>query len=170
MTRIAHLEPYLSAAELKERYREATNPIEVRRWHLLWLIALSKTIKEAAAVLGINYDYARAIVKSYNQQGETAIHLKKQPPNKRPTHALLNTLQLEELRLSLAGESDVRGLWTGQKIPLWIAKKIGREQIGKQRGWEYLKKCGYSPQRPRPRHKNGDKIEQEAFKKNCQTE
>jgi transposase len=103
MTRIAHLEPYLSAAELKERYREATNPIEARRWHLLWLIALSKTIKEAATVLGINYDYARAIVKSYNQQGETAIHLKKQPPKKRPTHALLNTLQLEELRVSLAG-------------------------------------------------------------------
>lgn len=41
MTRIAHLEPYLSAAELKKRYREATNPIEARRWHLLWLIALS---------------------------------------------------------------------------------------------------------------------------------
>ena len=55
--------------------------------------------------MGINYDYARAIVKSYNQQGETAIHLKKQPPKKRPSHALLNTLQLEELRLSLKGES-----------------------------------------------------------------
>jgi len=55
--------------------------------------------------VGINYDYARAIVKSYNQQGETAIYLKKQPPKKRPSHALLNTLQLEELRLSLKGES-----------------------------------------------------------------
>ena len=47
----------------------------------------------------------REIVKGYNQQGETAIHLKKQPPKKRPSHALLNTLQLEELRLSLKGES-----------------------------------------------------------------
>ncbi len=166
MTRKAHLEPYLSATELKYRYREATNPIEARRWQLLWLIALSKTIKEAAAVLGINYDYARAIVKSYNQQGETAIRLKKQPPRKRPSHALLNSLQLEELRLSLAGESPDRGLWTGSKVALWIAQKIGRERVGKQRGWEYLKKCGYSRQRPRPRHKNGDEIEQEEFKKN----
>ncbi len=58
------------------------------------LIALSSTIKEAA-VVGINYDYARAIVKSYNQQGETAIYLKKQPLKKRPSHALLNTEQLE---------------------------------------------------------------------------
>ena len=37
--------------------------------------------------------------------------------------------------------------------------------MGKQRGWDYLKKCGYSPQRPRPRHKKGDKIEQEELKK-----
>ena len=101
------------------------------------LIALSSTIKEAAAVVGINYDYARAIVKSYNQQGETAIHLKKQPPKKRPSHALLNTEQLEELRLSLKGESPDRGIWSGPKVALWIAQKIGRKQVGKQRGWEY---------------------------------
>jgi transposase len=140
---IAHLEPYLSATELKHRYPSATNPIEARRWHLPWLIALDSTIKEAAAVLGINYDYARAIVTSYNQQGETAIHLKKQPPKKRPSHALLNTLQLEELRLSLAGELDARGLWTRPKVALWIAQKIGRERVEQQRGWDYLKKCGY---------------------------
>jgi len=92
MTRIAHLEPYLSATELKHRYREVTNAIEARRRQLLWLIPLSKTIKEATAVLGINYDYARSIVKSYNQHGDPAIHLKKQPPKQRPTYALLNTL------------------------------------------------------------------------------
>jgi len=170
MTRIAHLEPYLSESELKQRYREATNPIEARRWQLLWLIARSKTIKEAATVIGINYDYARAIVKSYNQQGETGVLQKKQPPKKRPSHALLNAEQLQELRLSLKGESPDRGIWSGPKVALWIAQKIGREQVGKQRGWEYLKKCGYSPQRPRPRHKKGDKIEQEKFKKNSPTE
>jgi transposase len=164
--RIAHLEPYLSATELKHRYRETTNPIEARRWQLLWLIAFSKTIKEAVAVLGINYDYARSIVKSYNQHGETAIYLKKQPPKQRPTHALLNTLQLEELRLSLKGESPDRGIWSGPKVALWSAQKIGRKQVGKQRGWEYLKKCGYSPKRPRPQHNKGDEIEQEEFKKN----
>ena len=121
----------MSAAQLKHNYREATHPIEARRWQLLWLIALSSTIKEAAAVVGINYDYATAIVKSYNQQGETAIHLKKQPPKKRPSHALLNTEQLEELRLSLKGESPDRGIWSGPKVALWIAQKIGREQVGK---------------------------------------
>ncbi|WP_333194322.1 winged helix-turn-helix domain-containing protein [Microcoleus sp. Pol7_A1] len=160
----------MSAAELKHRYRETTNPIEARRWQLLWLISLSWTIKEAAAVIGINYDYARTIVKSYNQQGETAILQKKQSPKKRPSHTLLNAFQLEELRLSLKGESPDRGIWSGPKVALWVAQKTGREQVGKLLGWDYLKKCGYSPQKPRPRHKKREKIEQEEFKKNSQTE
>ncbi|MDC0835049.1 winged helix-turn-helix domain-containing protein [Geitlerinema sp. CS-897] len=34
--------------------------------------------------------------------------------------------------------------------------KFGRaEKVWKQRGWDYLKKCGYSWQRPRPKHKKG---------------
>jgi hypothetical protein len=55
---------------------------------------------------------------------------------------------------------------SGPKVALWLAQKTGREQVGKLLGWEYLKKCSYSPQRPRPQHRKGDKIEQEEFKKN----
>ena len=35
MTRVAHLEPYLSSFELKNCYREATHPVEGCRWQLL---------------------------------------------------------------------------------------------------------------------------------------
>lgn len=56
VTRVAKLKPFLSVPELKQRYRQALHPIEARRWQLLWLVALSKTIKEAAAIVGINYD------------------------------------------------------------------------------------------------------------------
>jgi hypothetical protein len=52
----------------------------------------------------------RERVKGYNQQGEVAIHQKKQLPKKRPSHALLNAQQLEELRLRLKGQSPNRGL------------------------------------------------------------
>jgi hypothetical protein len=44
----------LSSFELKNRYREATHPVEGRRWQLLWLISLGWTIPEAAKVIGIN--------------------------------------------------------------------------------------------------------------------
>ena len=156
---MAHLEPYLSSFELKNRYRQATHPVEGRRWQLLWLISFDWTIKEAAKVIGINYDYAKEIVKAYNQQGERALLRKKLPPKKRPSHGLLNTLQLEELRLSFKGESPDRGIWSGPKVALWIAEKTGRQQVGKLLGWSDLKKCGYSPQRPRARHRKGDEVE-----------
>ena len=67
--------------------------------------------------------------------------------------------------MRLKGELPDRGLGERTQSCI-IAQKIGRQQVGKQRGWEYLKKCGYSPQRPRSRHRKGNGIEQERFKKN----
>jgi len=166
MTRIAHLQPYLNDSELKNRYWRATDPVEARRWHLLWLISQKKTIKEASVVIGINYDYAKELVKLYNQQGEKGIIRKQLHRKERSRRALLNEELLSELRLSLKEESPDKGIWTGPKVAEWIAKKTGREQVWAQRGWDYLKQCRYSCQRPRPRHQKGNKIEQEEFKKN----
>ena len=89
---------------------------------------------------------------------------------KRPSHALLTTQQLEKLSIVLKEVPPDKGIWTGPKVAQWIGAEIGREKVWPQRGWDYLKKCRYSLQTPRPRHKKGDKIEQEKFKKNCQGE
>ncbi|MDY6784524.1 MAG: winged helix-turn-helix domain-containing protein [Cyanobacteriota bacterium] len=40
----------------------------------------------------------------------------------------------------------------------------GLEKVWEQRGWDYLKKGKYSWQKPRPKHRKGDPIEQEEFK------
>jgi hypothetical protein len=47
-------------------------------------------------------------------------------------------------------------------------KKKGEIRSRKTLSLGILKKCSYSPQRSRLQHKNGDKVEQENFKKNCQ--
>ncbi|VEP13347.1 transposase (fragment) [Hyella patelloides LEGE 07179] len=47
-----------------------------------------------------------------------------------------------------------------------MEKETGREKVWNQRGWDYLKKCNYSWQSPRPAHKKADKLEQEIFKNN----
>ncbi len=67
MAKKAYLIPDLSSVQLKARYLSTLDRVESRRWHLLWLVSEKWTIKEAASAVGINYDYARDIVKSYNQ-------------------------------------------------------------------------------------------------------
>lgn len=167
MVRKAYLHPYLTSAELKKRYLCAKDAVESRRWHLLWLVSLDWTIRQASQAVGLNYDYAKDIVKGYNQQGEKAIANRRHQPREMPSHALLNTEQLEELRCCLKQAPQDKGLWTGPKVADWIAKKTGREKVWSQRGWDYLKKCRYSSQRPRPRHVKADPEAQEEFKKNC---
>jgi transposase len=56
-------------------------------------------------------------------------------------------------------------MWNSRKVAEWIEHKTGR-RVGRQRGWEYLRKLGNTPKVPRPTHaKKADPAEQEAFKK-----
>lgn len=76
MPKKAYLASHLSAFELKRRYRQSKNPIELRRWHLLWKMFQGCTIKNSAAAVGISYGYAQRIVRSYNQHGIKSVKVK----------------------------------------------------------------------------------------------
>ncbi len=51
--------------------------------------------------MGLNYDYAKDIVKAYNQRGEVALANRRRQRTAPPSHALLNSEQLEELRYAV---------------------------------------------------------------------
>ncbi|MEM7065877.1 MAG: helix-turn-helix domain-containing protein [Cyanobacteria bacterium P01_B01_bin.77] len=72
--------PHLSSTELKERYQTSHDPVESRRWHLLWLVSEHHTLTAAAEAIGLNYDYARRIVRTYNAEGVASVR------NRRPTN------------------------------------------------------------------------------------
>jgi hypothetical protein len=72
--------------------------------------------------------------------------------------------QFQELKEQLKKRPPDGGLWTGPKVARWIEKITGIEKVWNQRGWDYLKKSKYSWQKPRPKHKKGELIEQERFK------
>lgn len=114
--------------------------------------------------VGISYDYAREILQKYNNQGEKGIKIKrKHRGGKQP---LLNNLQREKLTKLLESKPIDGGVWTGPKVARWMEKETGKEKVWNQRGWDYLKKCEYSWQRPRRKHRKGNKLEQEEFKQN----
>lgn len=145
MPRKAHLEPHLSSPELKERYQHSQNKVESRRWHLLWLVCQGWQIKQAAAAVGFNYDYAREIVKTYNEQGAQSLAKRRRQTGKKAPNALLNEEQLAQLKQALRCAPADGGLWSGPKVARWIAQTTGKPSVHAQRGWDYLKRCRFSP-------------------------
>lgn len=168
MPKKAYLASHLSSKELKKRYQKSKNPIESRRWHLLWKIAQGWTIKNSAIAVGISYGYAQTIVRNYNQHGVSGIKVKsrKEAEHTGGKVALLSSEQFQKLTQALESKPSDGGIWTGVKVARWIEKETGKERVANQRGWDYLKKCDYSWQRPRRKHSKGDPIEQNIFKQN----
>lgn len=138
----AHLKPHLTAEELRTRYRQAQDTTESRRWHLLLLVARNWTIKQAAQVVGLNYDYAKEIVQRYNREGPSSVRNRSGERHPPPAKALLTPAQQEELQQALQGPAPDGGEWSGPKVARWIAEKTGSDHVWPQRGWDYLKRLG----------------------------
>lgn len=168
MPKKAEIVEHHSVSELAERYRKSEDPVESRRWHLLWRIASGVTVQGSALIVGLNYQYAKRILKKYNELGEEGVKngrkKEKEKVYARGKKALLNEEELGELAKALEEKPADGGIWTGKKVARWIEKKTGREKVWEQRGWDYLKKLGYSWQRPRPKHRKGEKEAQREFK------
>jgi hypothetical protein len=64
---------------------------------------------------------------------------------------LLDVAQQERLRVALGEPPPDRGQWTGRKVAQWMAGQLGR-LVSPQRGIEYLRRLGLTPQVPRPCH------------------
>lgn len=168
MARKANLVGHLSTKELKREYRSSRDPVEAKRWHLLWKVSAGWTIKNSALAVGVHYQYALQVIKKYNERGREGIKNKKKnlPPHRRGRCPLLNEEQFKKLQEAFKERPADGGIWTGPKVARWIQQETGREKVHHQRGWDYLKKCGYSWQRPRRKHKKGCPVEQAEFKKN----
>jgi transposase len=165
MPKQAYLEKHHSSQELKNRYLKSKDPVESRRWHLIWKVSLGWSIKNSAIAIGLNYEYSKEIIKRYNLLGEQGLkNLKRKERTKAGgKQQILNEQQIQKLKQEIAKRPSDGGIWTGVKVARWIELETGREKVWNQRGWDYLKKCGYSWQRPRPKHRKGDEREQAEF-------
>lgn len=167
MPKILTIHDYLTEAELQERYRHASNPVEKSHWHCLWLLATGKKVTEVAVITTYTARWVRELIHRYNELGPTAM-LDQRPKIKGAPPLLTKELQAE-LDQTLQQPPPDKGSWTGPKVAEWISTKIGRT-VAKQRGWDYFQRLNYSRQQPRPHHYQADKEAQAEFKKNCQSE
>lgn len=164
MARTVRLHDHLTAAELFERYKAASTSADACRYHALWLISQGSTAKAAAVVVGLSDKWVRALVQRYNQQGpDGLVDQRGTNPGKAP---LLNDQQRQALTHALQSPPPEGGLWTSMKVAAWIERHTGVKTYP-QRGWVYLRRLGFTPQLPRPRHvQAASASEQATWKKN----
>src|SRR3954468_2449688 len=155
------------SSRLEALYRKATDP--VLRTHLLmvWRISLGDSVGEVARMVGYSQKWTREIAKRYELEGVQGLGDRRHGNPGAKERALLDEEGQAQLRQALLEETPSGGgTWSGPKVARWIERRIGIEKVHDQRGWEYLRKAGMSPQVPRPSNVQGaDSEEREAFKK-----
>ena len=156
LTVVAHLD----RDELRRRGRAGPGGERVR-WLAVRLAAEGRPATEVGPLVGFSPDWVRAVVRRYNAGGPAALaDGRRRNPGARP---LLGAGQQAELRAALAGPAPGGGLWTCRAVAAWIGERAGRP-VAEQRGWEWMRRLGFTPQRPRPREERADPAAQAAFK------
>ncbi len=158
--------PHASTEELERRYRKAKDPVQRSHHQIVWLLSEGRTTGEVCEVTGYSPGWVRKIARRYNERGVEGLGDRRHSNPGARERALLDEEGQAELREALCGPPPGGGMWSGPKVARWIAERNGLEKVHVQRGFEYLRKVGMSPQVPRPSNAQGASAsEREAFKK-----
>ena len=131
------------------------------QWQMLWLLADGTPTAQVARMTGYTVRWVQEVARRY-RAGPAAIGDRRHGnPGAAP---LLAATQQEQLRRALGGPAPDGGIWTCRTVATWMGAAIGRP-VDPARGWEWMRRLGYTPQRPRPRETRADPEAQAAFKK-----
>ena len=157
---MARIAGHLSIAELEARYRAAQDVTEARHFQAIWLLAQGRTVLEVSEVLAFVPRWVTQLAARYNASGPGALG------DRRRRNGRMASLLTEDVLAALAKRvrtpPDDGGAWTGPKVAACMARHLGLAAVHPQRGWEALKRIGWSIQAPRPRHARAATPEQRA--------
>src|ERR671916_275166 len=147
---MAHIVEHLSLRQLETRYRASRDATEARHFQAIWLLAQGRTFLEVAEVLAFVPRWVEQLAARYNASGPEALGDQRRR-NGRPA-SLLTPALLAALARRLETPPEDGGVWSGPKAAAWMARHLGRAAVHPQRGWDALRRLGWSLQSPRPRH------------------
>jgi transposase len=153
--------PHLDPDEIARRYRACDAPVERSRWHALWLMTRpdgSRSADQAARLLGYSGNWARALVKRYNERGPDGLVDRRAGNGQRPK---LSAAQRAELLEALREAPPDGGLWSGPKLAAHVRDRYG-VSLSHTSAWDYLVKLGFRLRAPRPRHPKAATAEEQA--------
>jgi transposase len=161
MARQMTVAPHLTVAELHARYRAAEDPVARSQWQMPWLLGQGTATAEVAQMTGYTVRWVQEIARRYRAGPQAIGDRRHGNPGASP---LLAAKHQEQLRQALAGPAPDGGIWTCRSVATWMSEALGRP-VSEQRGWEWMRRLGFTPQRPRPRETRADPAAQAAFKK-----
>jgi transposase len=157
---MARIVDHLPVGELEARYRAARDVAEARHHQAIWLLAQGRTFLEVGEVLAFAPRWVEELAARYNALGPTALGDQRRRNGR--AASLLTEDVLAALAERLRTPPDDGGLWSGAKVAAWMARHLGLARVHPQRGWEALRRIGWSIQAPRPRHARAATPEQQA--------
>ena len=157
---MARIVDHLSLAELEARYRAARDATEARHYQAIWLLMQGRTFLEVAEVLAFVPRWVEELAARYNAFGPEALGDRRRQNGR--AASLLTEAVLAALAERVRTPPDDGGLWSGPKAAAWMARHLGLARVHPQRGWEALKRIGWSIQALRPRHPRAATPEQRA--------
>jgi transposase len=156
------IQKHLTLPTLETRYRQAKDPVVRSHWQAIWLLAQGWAAVQVAAVTGYTVNWVRTLARRYNHLGPAGLEDRR---HRNPgASGLLSATQRAALAVALEQPPPDGGVWTGPKAAAWMAATLGR-RVHPQRGWETLRRLGWTSKVPRPRHAKADHTAQVAFKK-----
>jgi transposase len=157
---MARIVEHLPIQALEARYRAARDATEARHFQAIWLLAQGRTFVEVAEVLAFVPRWVEELAARYNAFGPGALGDRRRRNGR--AASLLTEAVLCALAERLTAPPGDGGVWNGPKVAAWMARHLGLAKVHPQRGWEALKRIGWSVQAPRPRHSRAATPEQRA--------
>src|SRR5918992_560727 len=141
---MARIVGHLPVEELEARYRASHDATQAR--HLQAIRLLGPGAHRAGGGRGAGLGAALGDARRRN--GRTA--------------SLLTPELLAALAERLKRPPEDGGPWSGPEVAAWMARRLGLQKVHPQRGWDALRRIGWSLQAPRPRHARAVTPEQRA--------
>src|ERR671916_1480314 len=160
---MARIVGHLPVEELETRYRAARDATAARHYQAIWLLAQGRTILEVAEVLAFVPRWVTQLAARYNARGPAALGDGRRRNGK--AASLLTPDLLAALAERVTAPPEDGGVWSGPKVAGWMARQLDLAKVHPQRGWEALRRIGWSvqaPRPPRPRHARAASPERQA--------
>jgi transposase len=161
MPKTLRLIPHHPTEALERLYRQEHDPVARSHLQIVWLVSQRRRTADIAAATGYSPRWIQELTRRYNARGLAGLG---DGRHTNPGGAfLLSPTQRAALDAALDLPPPDGGLWSGRKVAAWIAAETG-QPVSPQRGWEYLRRLGRTPQVPRPTHALADADARAGFK------